>query len=74
MRIVFEILKQLAKGEGLSGKQIIAKMSPGEQAELSTLTRHIIPKLKPYGVTNPPGIGYHIDPGARRRSAGLARA
>lgn len=57
-RAVLEIIKKQYSGEGIQGKDIVKQMRG--LIEVSTLTRHIIPKLKTHGVKNRRGAGYYI--------------
>ncbi len=60
---VLTIITKQPKGKGITGKCIIAELSrQGIELEQSTLTRHIIPKLKkkPYEVKNRPNVGYYV--------------
>jgi hypothetical protein len=59
---VLELLKTLPEDEGLTGPEIIARLSQKSIfIDQSTLTKIIIPILKKgYGVKNQPRIGYYI--------------
>jgi hypothetical protein len=63
-RAVLEILQALPKDKGLQGHEIIRKLRERKRPiEMSraVLTKHIIPVLKKHhGVTNTPGVGYHV--------------
>jgi len=62
---VLELLKALPAHRGMTGPEILdalMKRNPPMLCDQSTLTRRIIPKLKPYGVKNKRGAGYYIDP------------
>ena len=54
---VFDLIVGLPKGKGITGKEICNKVSG---LGPSTLTRHIIPKIKRRGVRNRRGVGYFI--------------
>jgi hypothetical protein len=60
---VLELIKQQPKGQAITGPEIISSLNKqGFPMEQSTLTRHIIPKLKKgYGVKNRRGVGYYVD-------------
>jgi hypothetical protein len=60
---VLDLIKSQPQGTGVTGSQIVTTLSnQNYPIEQSTLTRHIIPKLKQwYGVKNRPGVGYYID-------------
>jgi len=61
-KAVLNIIKVQPKDKGITGNKIIAELARQRiTTEQSTLTRHIIPKLKRwYGVKNRPGVGYYI--------------
>ena len=65
-RAVLDIIRAQAEGKGITGKDIVnelRKRTPSVKINPSTLTRHIIPRLKSeHGVKNPGGgRGYYID-------------
>lgn len=64
-RVAFEIIA--ANPNGIMGKQLVAEMGKrGEETDLGTLTKHIIPKLKKQcGIVNTPGVGYHCGKSVR---------
>jgi DNA-binding CsgD family transcriptional regulator len=55
-REVYDLLAALRPGQALTGKQIKQKTG----IDQSTLTSHIIPKLKLHGVKNRRGVGYYL--------------
>ncbi len=58
-RRVLELIK--GAPDGIMGPQIVAALSKeGFNLAQSTLTRHIIPKLKARGVENRRGAGYYL--------------
>lgn len=58
---VREILLGLPSERGLIGRKLLEKLDKhGVFIDQSTLTKRIIPELKPYGVMNKPRIGYYI--------------
>jgi len=60
---VYELLKGLPQHRGLKGREILEKLEHREKPiiiDQSTLTKNIIPALRPYGVKNKPGAGYFI--------------
>jgi hypothetical protein len=58
---VYLILKGLAYGEALTGKEIVQRLKErGIDLEEITLRRHVMPNLKPLGVVNKPGRGYFL--------------
>jgi hypothetical protein len=59
---VLHLLQELPPNQGLTGSKILKKLD-GKKIfiEQSTLTKSIIPALKPHGVQNKPRIGYYID-------------
>jgi hypothetical protein len=60
-RRVFDLLSGLDDGEALTGAQIIDRLAnDGWPVEQSTLTRHIIPTLKRWGVQNRSRVGYFV--------------
>jgi hypothetical protein len=61
-KAVFELLTALPAGEALTGSEIISRLgAKGIPIEQSTLTRHIIPKLKEHGVRNRRNVGYYVE-------------
>ncbi len=63
-RAVFSILQALGPDEGMKGSKIIATLSEGkppDHLDQSTLTKAIIPELKPRGVKNKRGVGYYVE-------------
>ena len=60
---VYEILKSLPEHSGITGTEIINKLSQEQvYIDQSTLTKNIIPVLKKsYKVQNKPRIGYYIE-------------
>ncbi len=62
-KAVFDLIKHQPEGSALKGGEIISKLDQqGIFLEQSTLTRHIIPKLRERGITNRHGVGYYYDP------------
>jgi hypothetical protein len=64
-RTVFDIIREQPAGCGIIGKDIIklAKKRGVIISSKNVLTRHIIPKLRPYGVVNASGgRGYVVRP------------
>ena len=59
---VYKLLLELPEDEGLTGRQIVSRLrEQGVFTDESTLTTHIIPKLKRvHGVVNRPNVGYCI--------------
>ena len=66
---VLELLLALPPHRGMKGPAILDALArletdsypDGLYIDRSILTGRIIPSLKPYGVTNKPGVGYYID-------------
>lgn len=59
---VLNLLKHLSANKALTGRQIIDELSKKNVfLDQSTLTKSIIPALKPHGVKNKPRIGYYIE-------------
>jgi hypothetical protein len=64
-QVVLDIIRERPAGQGIIGKKIIkeAKERGVTISSENTLTSHIIPNLKPYGVTNGGGgRGYYVPP------------
>lgn len=58
---VLDLLKELRPNTGLTGPKILKKLYDKNIIfDQSTLTKSIIPALKPYGVKNKPRIGYYL--------------
>jgi len=67
---VLEILLALPSYRGMTGRQILLaldRLEPPIHIDQTTLTKRVIPELKPYGIENKPKIGYRI-PESRRIS------
>ncbi|MEX2216530.1 MAG: hypothetical protein WD768_20625 [Phycisphaeraceae bacterium] len=63
---VYELLLSVPAHRGLTGKQIIEALRERDiYIEQSTLTTHILPQLKPYGLEGKRRVGYRI-PQSRR--------
>lgn len=62
-RRVFNIIARQPVGTGIMGKRIVATLhAEGYSIGQSTLTKHIVPKLKQsHGVKNRRGVGYYVD-------------
>ncbi len=59
---VLNLLKHLSANKALTGRQILDELSKKNVfLDQSTLTKSIIPALKPHGVKNKPRIGYYIE-------------
>ena len=59
---VLNLLQNLPPNQGLTGSKIIDKLSKQYIfLDQSTITKSIIPALKPHGVKNKPRIGYYIE-------------
>lgn len=59
---VYELLKELPKHKAMIGKEILKKLEDKIIIiDQSTLTKNIIPALRPYGIKNKRGVGYYID-------------
>jgi hypothetical protein len=59
---VLELLKTLPEHRGMTGPKILETLDKKNiMIDQSTLTKNIIPELKPYGVKNRPRIGYYIE-------------
>jgi len=59
---VLNLLQELSPHQGLTGPKILEKLdNKNILIDQSTLTKSIIPALKPYGVKNKPRIGYYIE-------------
>jgi len=61
---VYELLKALLEYKAMKGREILKALenqNPSIFIDQSTLTKNIIPELKPYGVKNRPRIGYYIE-------------
>lgn len=55
---VLKIIESLTKGQGMTGKEIIAELKKRKMSiKESSLRKHIIPKLKSYGIVNIPSAG-----------------
>jgi hypothetical protein len=67
-KTVFEMIKELPKGDGLRAKQIADMLPAGQRVAPATLAKYTMRELLPYGIVNDPSIGYHYDPAARRGS------
>ncbi len=66
---VLELLKALPANRGMKGPEILDalnKRTPPMNFDQSTLTKRIIPALRPYGVKNRRGAGYYIDESSLR--------
>jgi len=58
---IYELLKELPEHKAMTGKEILKKLEgKGIIIDQSTLTKNIIPALRPYGVKNKRGAGYYI--------------
>jgi len=60
---VYELLKALPQYRGMKGREILKALENQKQPifiDQSTLTKNIIPELRPYGVRNKRGAGYYI--------------
>ncbi|MHC4111947.1 MAG: hypothetical protein ACYSUY_12800, partial [Planctomycetota bacterium] len=60
---VYELLKALPQYRGMKGREILKALENQQQPifiDQSTLTKNIIPELRPYGVRNKRGAGYYI--------------
>jgi len=60
---VYELLKDLPEHRGLKGREILEELERRDKPifiDQSTLTKNIIPALRPYGVKNKRGAGYFI--------------
>jgi len=60
---VYELLKDLPEHRAMKGGEILKALEnqkPHKFIDQSTLTKNIIPELRPYGVTNKRGAGYYI--------------
>jgi len=58
---VYDLLKTLPEHKALTGKEILHQLEDkGIIIDQSTLTKNIIPALRPYGVKNKRGAGYYI--------------
>ncbi len=60
---VYELLKALPQYRGMKGQEILKALENQKQPifiDQSTLTKNIIPELRPYGVRNKRGAGYYI--------------
>lgn len=60
---VYELLKALPQYRGMKGREILKALEnqkPPIFIDQSTLTKNIIPGLRPYGVINKRGAGYYI--------------
>lgn len=59
---VLELLKTAPEHRGMTGPKILEALDKKNiLIDQSTLTKNIIPELKPYGVKNRPRIGYYIE-------------
>lgn len=60
--LVLEVIREQPPGQAITGKAIVAALAKrGVLIEQSTLTRHLLPKLKQdHGVRNRRGVGYFI--------------
>lgn len=59
---VLNLLQELPRSQALTGPQILNKLdNKNIIIDQSTLTKSIIPALKPHGVKNKPRIGYYIE-------------
>ena len=59
---VLELLKTVPEHRGMIGPKILEALDKKNiLIDQSTLTKNIIPELKPYGVKNRPRIGYYIE-------------
>ncbi len=59
--IALEILLELPPHRGLTGPKLLEALAArGVASDQSTLTRWIVPALKPYGIAHKPKIGYFI--------------
>lgn len=66
-RRVLDVIKAQPDGSGISGREIIRELNRQNfPIEQSTLTRHIIPRLRNFhGVRNRKSVGYyHVKPGS----------
>jgi hypothetical protein len=60
--MAYEILKGLPEHKGLTSPMLIVEMDKkGHIADQSTLTTHILPQLRPYGLRNERRRGYYIE-------------
>jgi hypothetical protein len=58
---VYDLLKNLPEHKAKTGKEILQELqNNGLIIDQSTLTKNIIPALRPYGVKNKRGAGYYI--------------
>ena len=60
---VYELLKDLPEHRAMKGREILKafeNQKPPKFIDQSTLTKNIIPELRPYGVINKRGAGYYI--------------
>ena len=58
---VLELLKTLPEHRGMTGPKILETLDARSiHIDQSTLTKNIIPELRPHGVKNKPRIGYYI--------------
>lgn len=64
---VYEMLCALPPHRAMLGREIVDALNAehGTLIDESTLTRRIIPALKPYGIENKRRVGYRITPGKR---------
>lgn len=60
---VYDLLKNLPEYKAMTGKEILRQLEDEKAIimDQSTLTKNIIPALRPYGVKNKRGAGYYID-------------
>ena len=67
---VLDLLNTIPPNRGMTGAEILAALDKKDMIfDQSTLTKRIIPELRPYGVRNRRGVGYYIDPSWRRNDA-----
>lgn len=67
-RAVLDELLRLPLGEGMTGKQLLARLAarkPKVDIQEITFRKHVRPALKPFGLLNKRGVGYYIDPSRR---------
>ena len=61
-RAVLNLLQELPPNQALTGPKILKELDDKKIIiDQSTLTKSIIPALKPHGVKNKPRIGYYIE-------------
>lgn len=61
-RAVLNLLQELPPNQALTGPQILKELDDKNiMIDQSTLTKSIIPALKPHGIKNKPRVGYYIE-------------